>query len=99
MTTESLDKLVFRPITDWYGKIVDLPIQLIKPDPNNLREEFDQEDLVDLGKNMQSIGQLDEVTVFPIILEGEVWAGFFDLHDGERRWRAAELVGIPALRA
>ena len=26
-------------------------------------------------------------------------AGFFDLHDGERRWRAAQLVGLPTLRA
>lgn len=99
MAAERIDALVLKPIIDWYGSIVDIPIQLIKPDPDNLREEFDEEDLVDLGKNMELIGQLDEITVFPIVSDDNTWAGFFDLHDGERRWRAAKLVGLPTLRA
>jgi hypothetical protein len=65
---ENIDKLVLKPIDEWYGTVVEIPAQLIKPDPSNLREEFDEKDLIDLGKNMELIGQLDEVTVFPIIL-------------------------------
>ena len=99
MTTERLDALVLKPIDEWYGMIVDIPVQLIKPDPDNLREEFDEEDLIDLGRNIEQIGQLDEITVFPIVRDDGNWAGFFDLHDGERRWRAATLVGLPTLRA
>lgn len=96
---ERIDTLVLKPIKEWYGTVVEIPTQLIKPDPDNLRQEFDEEDLVDLGKNMELIGQLDEITVFPIILDNNTWAGFFDLHDGERRWRAANLVGRNTLRA
>jgi ParB-like chromosome segregation protein Spo0J len=96
---DSIDILVLKPIKEWYGTVVEIPIQLIKPDPGNLRQEFDEDDLVDLGKNMELIGQLDEVTVFPIIQDNNDWAGFFDLHDGERRWRAANLVGRSTLRA
>jgi ParB family chromosome partitioning protein len=96
---ESINTLVLKPLKKWYGTVVEIPIQLIKPDPGNLRQEFDEEDLLDLGKNMEIIGQLDEVTVFPIILDNNTWAGFFDLHDGERRWRAANLVGRDTLRA
>ncbi len=99
MFAESINTLVLKPIKEWYGAVVEIPTQLIKPDPGNLRQEFDEEDLVDLGKNMELIGQLDEVTVFPIILDNNTWAGFFDLHDGERRWRAANLVGRSTLRA
>ncbi len=99
MTATNLNELVLRPVKEWYGTIVDVPVDLIKPDPNNLREEFDEEDLIDLGKNMENIGQLDEVTVFPLLINDSTWAGFFDLHDGERRWRAAKLVGLNTLRA
>jgi ParB-like chromosome segregation protein Spo0J len=99
MSTIDINELVLRPINEWFGLIVDIPIRLIKPDPENLRKEFDKEDLVDLGKNMNLIGQLDEITVFPILKDKKTWAGFFDLHDGERRWRAAQLVDLKELRA
>lgn len=89
----------FKVTMYWDGATVEIPIELIKPDPDNLRQEFDEEDLIDLGKNMQLIGQLDEITVFPIVSNDNTWAGFFDLHDGERRWRAANLVGLKTLRA
>ena len=99
MTVMDLNQLVLTPVPEWYGTIVEVPVSLIKPDPNNLREEFDEQDLIDLGKNMETIGQLDEVTLFPVLINDSTWAGFFDLHDGERRWRSAKLVGIETLRA
>ena len=51
------------------------------------------------GRNMVEVGQLDEITVFPILIDNSLWTGFFDLHDGERRWRAAQLTNQPTLRA
>jgi hypothetical protein len=99
MTTETLDKILLRPVNEWYGQTVDLPVHLIRPDPENLRDDFNENDLFDLGHNIKEIGQLDEITVFPILNDENMWAGSFDLHDGERRWRAATLVGINSLRA
>lgn len=97
--TERIDALVLKPVATWYGTTVDIPVHLIKPDLENLREEFDEGDLRDLGRNIELLGQLDEITVFPILDKDENWEGFFDLHDGERRWRAAQLVGLQTLRA
>ena len=99
MTSYELENLVLRPVEDWYGVIVQVPCELIKPDPENLRQEFDEADLVDLGRNMAQVGQLDEITVFPILTGDSSWAGSFDLHDGERRWRAAQLTEQQSLRA
>ena len=95
----SIDELRKSQPDAWYGCIVDVPVELIKPDPQNLRQEFDSNDIADLGQNIQSIGQLDEVTIFPVIGADNEWEGFFDLHDGERRWRAAQAVGLSTLRA
>ena len=95
----SIEELRQSPLDAWYGRIVDVPVELIKPDPQNLRQEFDSGDIADLGQNIQSIGQLDEVTIFPVIGPDNEWEGFFDLHDGERRWRAAQAVDLATLRA
>ena len=81
------------------GRVIALPLERISPDPENLREVFDADDIKDLGLNMKRIGQLDDVTVFPKQNSEGKWTGDFDLHDGERRWRAAQMVGIPTLRA
>ena len=94
-----MDRLKLMPLRDWYGCIVDVPVAQVKPDPENLRQDFDSEDIADLGCNIQSIGQLDEITVFPLLDKDDSWEGFFDLHDGERRWRAANAVGLTTLRA
>ena len=97
MQNENFEALTRLPINEWYDSIIDIPIQFIKPDPENLRTEFDEDDLIDLGKNIEQVGQLDAITVFPLLTDDGEWSGLFDLHDGERRWRAAQLVEIPAL--
>ncbi len=99
MQNDKLESLIQLPLNEWYGSVIDIPIQLIKPDPDNLRTEFDESDLMDLGKNIEEVGQLDAITVFPISADDGSWSGFFDLHDGERRWRSAQLVGLSTLTA
>ena len=99
MTSATVDALLLRPVSEWYDAIIDVPCDYIRPDPENLRQDFDEADLVDLGRNIIAVGQLDEITVFPILTHDGKWDGSFDLHDGERRWRAAQLVGLPTLRA
>ena len=94
-TIATLDAL---PVEQWYGLVLDIPLHLITPDPENLRQEFDESDLLDLGKNIELLGQFDEISVFPLLREDGSWAGSFDLHDGERRWRAAQLIQLPHIR-
>ncbi|MXY60195.1 MAG: hypothetical protein F4Y96_07075, partial [Chloroflexi bacterium] len=84
---ETIENLARNPVDRWYGATLDIPVSLIKPDPENLRQEFDESDLMDLGRNIELLGQFDEITVFPLLHGDGSWAGFFDLHDGERRWR------------
>lgn len=99
MQNEGFKKLKNMDARQLIGKIIDVPVERISPDPENLREVFDVDDVRDLGLNMKSIGQLDEITLFPKQDERGNWAGEFDMHDGERRWRAAKMVGIPVLKA
>jgi len=73
--------------------VVEIPITSIRPDPENLRKSFDNDDIVALGINMKELGQLEPIKVFPND------DATFDLLDGERRWRAASAVGIPTLQA
>ena len=70
-----------------------VPITQLVPDSANLREHFEQEDIDALGRNLLEQGQLDPIQVF------ERGDGTYDLYDGERRWRAAQLVGLDSLQA
>lgn len=81
------------------GQTILIPVKNISPDPKNLRETFNQEEIIALGKNIQEIGQMDTIKVFPKVSSDGKWHGEFDLHDGERRWRAAIATGVPYLRA
>jgi len=74
-------------------QIVEILVSSIQPDPENLRKVFDEEELQALAENIKEHGQLDPVQVF------ERSPGTYDLWDGERRWRAVQLAGLPRLRA
>ena len=73
MQNATLATLTKLPVGEWYGAVVEIPIRLIKPDPDNLRTEFDTEDLLDLGRNISQVGQLDAITVFPLLSDDENW--------------------------
>lgn len=67
-------------------------ITKIEEDPNQPRKIFDQDEIVALGRNIQSVGQL-----VPIICYQR--EGTMILCDGARRLRAARLVGLETLSA
>ncbi|MCY2987001.1 MAG: ParB/RepB/Spo0J family partition protein [Planctomycetota bacterium] len=72
---------------------VQIAIDRIDPNPLNTREHFDQERLQSLAESLDDVCLLHPVDVRPLGM------GRFQLIDGERRWRAAELAGwktIPA---
>src|SRR5208282_2832454 len=63
------------------------PLSWFKPDPNQPRKSFNEAELRTLGESMKAIGQIQPVGAK---LDGtQLW--------GERRRRAAELVGITEL--
>ena len=74
-------------------KIVTIYITDIIPDPENLRQVFDEQEIKALADNLLEIGQTDPIQVF------QRDDGTYDLFDGERRWRAAKLAGMRELRA
>lgn len=74
-------------------EIVEIQVENIVPDPENLRQWFDEQDIRALADNMLEHGQMDSIIVFRN--EGDT----YDLLDGERRWRAAKLAGLVSLRA
>jgi ParB family chromosome partitioning protein len=71
-----------------------IPIELIKPNPRQPRQEFDEGALLALAESIRERGVLQPVLVRP------VYGGTYELVAGERRWRAAklaELDSVPAL--
>ncbi len=70
-----------------------LATSMLVPNPQQPRKIFDRDALIGLGSSMKESGQ-----VHPLIVD-DVGNGTYIVVDGERRWRAAELVGIPELMA
>jgi ParB family chromosome partitioning protein len=64
----------------------------IERDPQQPRKHFDEAELLALGQNMLALGQIVPILVVP--------AGKrFVCCDGEKRWRASQIVGITELDA
>jgi len=76
------------------GELRQIPLELIKPNPRQPRQEFDENALLALAESIRARGVLQPVLVRP------VYGGTYELVAGERRWRAAglaELESVPAL--
>lgn len=69
-----------------------IPVDRIAPDPDQPRQQFDSEALAELGLSMKRRGQLQ-----PIRVREDKEHDRFIVVAGERRWRAAKMMEIPAL--
>jgi ParB family chromosome partitioning protein len=78
------------------GTIVSIPVDRIRPNPEQPRKEFREARLQALGKSLKQDGQRIPAQV--IRVSGDPNADF-ELVMGERRWRAAKLVGLTHLKA
>jgi ParB family chromosome partitioning protein len=79
---------------DRASSLLEVPINNIRPNPNQPRGHFDEEDLGSLTASIRVVGVLQ-----PVLLRG-VGDDQYELIAGERRWRAARRAGlhtIPAL--
>jgi len=71
----------------------DIPVDSILPNPLQPRTQFDEQELEDLAQSIREHGLLQPVLV------SQRRDGTFQLITGERRWRAAQLAGMPSVPA
>ena len=72
-----------------------VPIDLIRANPNQPRQTFRQEDLEDLANSLRRHGVIQ-----PVILRPDPSGGrTYEIVAGERRWRAAQIAGVHQLPA
>lgn len=75
--------------------ILDIPVELIEPNPDQPRTEFDEMDLQNLAFSIKEHGLVQAITVRKIPEDH----GKFYLIDGERRLRASKLAGLQTIKA
>jgi ParB family transcriptional regulator, chromosome partitioning protein len=67
-----------------------VPIEFVRPNPNNPRRAFDDASLTELADSIREKGILQPILVRPIAGTD----GAFEIIAGERRWRAAQRAGL-----
>jgi ParB family chromosome partitioning protein len=75
------------------GELRELPVGLVKPNPNQPRTQFDQEALDALAASIEMSGVVQPLLVRPL------HDGSYELVAGERRWRAAQQAGLDKVPA
>ena len=75
------------------ARLVALPVEQVVPNPAQPRTHFDEEALAELVASIREVGLLQPVVV------RQVAPDRYELVMGERRWRAAQQAGLPALPA
>lgn len=75
------------------GGAVELPLEVILPNPEQPRTEFDPKELEALAESIRENGVIQPIVVEP------AGNGMYFLHAGERRTRAARMAGLKTIPA
>jgi len=75
------------------GELRELPVELIKPNPNQPRTRIDPDSLAGLASSIDANGVVQPLLVRPLP------DGSYELIAGERRWRAAQQAGLAKVPA
>jgi len=75
------------------GRVAEIPIDKIRPNPYQPRKDFDESALEELAASIQQLGIIQPITVRAL---GE---GEFEVISGERRLRAARRAGLRKIPA
>ena len=91
------------------ARYAELPVLSIRPNPKQPRKAFGDDEMAELVHSIREIGVLQPVVVRPIPPEelartaaqspGDDEQPVFELIMGERRWRATQEAGLPAIPA
>lgn len=73
--------------------INEIALDLIEPNPNQPRREFDEHSLEELASSIRELGIIQPITL------RQVEDNHFQIISGERRWRASQLAGLKAIPA
>jgi len=73
--------------------IIRLPVDMIRPDPKQVRQNIDADELNDLIESVKLVGQLEPIDI--LLRDGGKWA---IIDDGERRWRTIKALNLPSIR-
>jgi len=74
------------------GNIIDLPLSKIIPNKNQPRNKFDEETLNELAESIKEFGIMQ-----PIIVRETGKGGVYEIIVGERRFRAANMLGLDTI--
>jgi len=72
--------------------IFDLPLEQVKPDPDQPRKTFDEKTIAELAESIKERGLKQPITVRP-------YDGAYLVIMGERRYRAHVMAGLPTIKA
>ena len=75
------------------GRVEEIFIEQIEPNPFQPRNDFDEEALKELSNSIQEKGVIQPITVRKIKAEK------YQIVAGERRWRASKLIGLKKIPA
>lgn len=76
------------------GKILELSIDSISPNPWQPRKDFDEESLQALADSIKENGLIQ-----PVVVRQKGTSLSYELAAGERRWRAARMAGLTVIPA
>jgi ParB family transcriptional regulator, chromosome partitioning protein len=94
---KGLSSLIPQEATEGGGsdaQLLEVTTASVSPNPNQPREHFDEEALVELAASIAEMGVLQPILIRPLDEEGT-----YELIAGERRWRAAQRAGLATIPA
>lgn len=70
-----------------------VPIEMLRPNPNNPRRIFAEDDIADLAASLRAHGIIQPV----VVRASAAGSDAYEIIAGERRWRAAQRAGLTAI--
>ena len=80
---------VRRPELAQRRELLWIPAELLRPNPEQPRREFDENTLRELSRSIE-----DQGIEQPLLVRPPDESGLHTITDGERRWRAGQLIGL-----
>ena len=75
------------------SNLSEIPLNLIDPNPNQPRREFDEETIGELAASIREVGIITPITL------RQMTDGRYQIIAGERRWRASQMAGLTSIPA